>query len=170
MVVVSSMTYEVIGSWMARMTPFNLLWTSIIAYIAVASLIAAVFSYVKSAVGKKVVGSDVFGGAEYVLGALSGMLRAFCVVLMLISVMNSMYVSKEKRAKLAKVQRENFGTISFPSLGSLQEDIFVNSFSGPYIHHYLSDQLMHPIKLEHKKKSNVATQREDTINNIIKKK
>lgn len=169
-VVVSALAYPIVGNWLTRFTPINQLWGSIISYVAIAVALAAVFGWIKTAMGKKIVGSDVFGGMEYYLGALSGMMRAFCIVFVLISILNAKHVSDERRERLAKVQKENFGAISFPTIGSLQRDVFSKSFSGPYIQRYMGGHLMRPVQMADKERSTITTQRENTIDNIIKKK
>ena len=80
-------------------------------------LVRLVFSWIKRMVGEKLVSSDVFRGAEYYLGMLAGGVRSR-VTPVAMAFLNARTISAEQIAADAKMQHDNFGDISFPTLGA----------------------------------------------------
>ncbi len=145
-VVAGAHAYRPLGGYISDFSHFSRGFSYAIAYIFVAVMIKLLFSWIKHAVGEKLVHSDVFGWSEYYLGMLAGALRFTCILIVCLSVLNSVYISPAQLAAEAKIQRDNFGTITFPTIGSIQQDVFVNSVSGPYIKQYLHDQLISAVE------------------------
>lgn len=143
-VVVAALYYRPLGKFISDFTHLNLLASYMGAYVFLAVGIKLLFSWVKRMVGEKLVHSDVFGRGEYFLGMLAGALRMACILVVILSLLNAKYVSPAQLAAEAKMQRENFGTISFPTLGSVQQAVFVQSTSGTFVKRYLADQLITP--------------------------
>ena len=88
------------------------------------------FSWIRKIVGEKLVSNDLFGGAEFYLGMLAGAVRFGCVLLVILALLHAKNITSEQLAKQAKMQKDNFGDISFPTFGSVQHDIFYGSLSG----------------------------------------
>jgi len=66
------------------------------------------------------------------------------VLLVILALMHAKNITSEQLAKQAKMQKDNFGDISFPTFGSMRHDIFYGSLSGKFIVRHLSDQLIQP--------------------------
>lgn len=141
-VVVSALYYRPLGRMLAQSINFSLLFAYLSAYLLLAILIKTVFSWLRKSVGEKLVGSDVFGNAEYYLGMGAGVVRSLCVLLVILALLNARYVAPEKLAAHAKMQKDNFGDISFPTIATVQRDVFKGSLSGRAIRTHLGDQLI----------------------------
>ena len=115
---------------------------AIAAYLLIAIVIKLLFSFIKRSVGEKLVGSDIFGRMEYYLGMAAGMLRYACMLLMFMAFLNAKYISEAELKRVAKVQKDNFGDISFPTFGSLQQDVFKKSLVGSLTKQHLSNHLI----------------------------
>ena len=144
-VVLGALLYSPLGKAMARFAGFPLLLSNILAYAFVAITIKFTFSSVKRSVGEKLVHSDAFGRFEYYLGMMAGSLRCLCILIFALSFLHAKYISDAERAATAKMQADNFGSISFPTMGSLQQTIFYESHSGKFIKKHLKEQLIRPV-------------------------
>ncbi len=144
MVVVSALYYEPLGRLAASNSSLSLLMAYILAYLAIIGLVKLGFSYIKQLIGDKIVGGDLFGGAGYYLGRVAGGIRFACVLLAMLALLHAKEITAEQRAAQAKMQKDNFGDISFPTIGSVQHAIFYGSLSGRFIGAQLSAQLIAP--------------------------
>lgn len=143
-VVVGALVYKPLGIIVTRYTSMSNFYGYVVAYGFSAVLIKFGFTCFKRAVGEKLVQSDAFGGFEYYMGMAAGALRYFCILVFAISFLHAKYISDSERAATAKMQQDNFGSISFPTIGSLQQTVFYESPCGKLIRKYLRDQLMQP--------------------------
>ena len=141
-VVACSYAYRPLGMFLSNLTQLSHLSSYLLAYLIVAILIKVLFSCLKRAVGEKLVGSDMFGRMEYYLGMAAGMLRYACMVLVFLALLNAKYISEAELKRVAKLQQDNFGNISFPTLGSVQQDVFKTSFVGSMAKKHLADHLI----------------------------
>ncbi len=145
-VVVGAELYEPLGKQLAASagSAVNIVLSYIIVYVLFAIAVHLIFSRIKSAVGEKLVGSDVFGRMEYYFGMTAGMLRYAAIVIMGMALMNAQRIDHAAEARNRKMQAENFGTISFPTFGSIQIDIFEKSRVGVFARDHLSQLLIEP--------------------------
>lgn len=168
-VVVCGLTYLPVGSAVASYTHLTLYWSFILSYLTIGIVIKLVFTALKRAVGEKLVHADTFGRLEYYLGMLAGALRFSCILLVLLAILNARYISREQREANIRMQQENFGSISFPTLSSLQQDIFFKSYSGRWIQRHLKDQLIMPVASgETKMSDNIYRRRERAVEEVLK--
>src|SRR5437867_4278949 len=92
-VLVAGLLYEPTGRWFSQTTVFSLLASYVFAYIFIAGLVIATFALIRNRVGDKLIGSDVFGRAEYYLGMVAGCYRYVCVMLVAMAFLNARYYS-----------------------------------------------------------------------------
>ena len=144
LVLVCSIAYEPLGSWLASIAPFSLLFCYIVAYAVSAMVVASVFLLVKRSLSGKLIGSDVFGRGEYYLGMPSGMLRFACILLAGLALLNARLYRAEEIKAMTKFQNDNYGSQFFPTLQTLQEQVFAKSLIGPQIKTYLAFLLIKP--------------------------
>lgn len=167
-VVVAAMAYLPLGRLFAEFTKLGLMWSFIICYLFVAILIKLIFTAIKRAVGEKLTHADTFGRMEYYFGMLAGMLRWFCMLFVAVSLLHARYISPQEREHTRKVQADNFGSISFPTIGSMQADVFYASYSGQQIKKYLRDQLILPTSPGEKAlNDNIYRRREREVDQIL---
>jgi len=144
LVVVCSIAYEPIGQWLASVAPFSLLFCYIVAYAVTAMVVASVFLLVKRSLSGKLIGSDAFGRGEYYLGMPSGMLRFACILLAGLALLNARLYRAEEIRAMTKFQNDNYGSQFFPTLQTVQEQVFAKSLIGPQIKTYLAFLLIKP--------------------------
>jgi len=142
--VVSAHSYEPLGRWIMANSPFGLLTSYIAAYLLSALGVMAVFSLGKRWLGGKLVGSDVFGRAEYYLGMGAGMLRFACVLVAALALLNARLYSDAEVRAMQRFQREMYGSNFFPTLSTLQKEVFEASWIGPQVKRYCQSLLIRP--------------------------
>ncbi|HEV8542914.1 MAG TPA: CvpA family protein [Verrucomicrobiae bacterium] len=147
------------------MPPF---FGNVIAYAFIGITLRFLFAAIKRAVGEKLVQSDTFGRMEYYLGMVAGPLRYFCILIFLLSFLHAKYISDAERAATAKMQADNFGSISFPTFGSLQHAVFYESISGKFIRKNLRAQLMQPADATPRGGETIAKRRQRDVEEIMK--
>jgi uncharacterized membrane protein required for colicin V production len=141
-VVLGGMAYQPIGGFLADYTHMALGASYVFAYFIVLILMRLLFSWIKRMAGEKLVGGDVFGNGEYYLGMLAGAVRFACYIVVGMALLNAYYVSPEDMAANARMQQENFGDISFPTIGRVQQIVFNKSASGKLVKRYLAQELI----------------------------
>ena len=149
-VVVSAYFYQPLGDFLALNSMFSRLAWYVTIYVALGLGVKIIFSLIKKRVGEKLVGSDIFGRAEYYLGMTSGVIRYACVIIVILAVMNARLFTREEIDANRKMQTENFGTISFPTHSSLQQEMLDKSFIGSAVKAHLGLLLIKPTPPEQK--------------------
>jgi uncharacterized membrane protein required for colicin V production len=142
--------YEPAGQWFANSSPFSLLASFLMVYITGALVILAFFGFCKYRLGGKLVGSDIFGRAEYYLGMGSGVVRLSCILLAFLALLNSRYFSPTEVRAMEAFQNDVYGSNYFPTWHSAQEVVFEKSLSGPWIKTHLGFLLIKPTQPEDK--------------------
>jgi hypothetical protein len=125
------------------------------------------FSMLKRSMGQKLMEGEAFGDMEYYLGVLAGVVRFCCMLLAAVALLNAKYISDGELAANAKVQRENFGSISFPTLGSLQRNVFRDSWSGRQVKDRLAFLLINSGPEETRRRDTIGRQRERAVDEVI---
>lgn len=140
--VVAALYYEPLGRFVARHTQLRLLYAYVGVYLFLLVLIRLFFGWVRHLVGEKLVQGDAFGRWEYYLGMVAGALRLGCILVVGLALLHAKHISPEQLAAQARMQQENFGNFSFPTLGILQQSVFNDSMTGRFVKRYLGDQLI----------------------------
>ena len=154
-----ALVYEPAGQWFASSSPFSLLASFMMVYITVALLILGLFALAKHRIGGKLVGSDIFGRAEYYLGMGSGVVRVSCVLIAFLALLNARYFSPLEVRAMEKYQDDLYGSNYFPTWHTAQAVVFEKSLAGPWIRDHLSFLLIKPTEPEdkqfHQKEANL---------------
>jgi uncharacterized membrane protein required for colicin V production len=121
--------------------------SNILGYMLLALPIFLIFSFISWLRASRRTENNLFGGGEYYLGMLSGMIRFFCMLLAVLALLNApYYTAADIKQHDAYVKRWFGGGMYsgnyFPSMHTVQEQIFSKSFTGPYIKDYLSPLLI----------------------------
>jgi uncharacterized membrane protein required for colicin V production len=122
--------YRRLGDMMAASTPISHLTCYITVYIALGVAVKIISGLIKKAMGGKVVSPDRFGKGEYYLGMLSGALRYACILVAVLALLNAPYYSESEIAAKTKRDKDVYGESFFPSISSIQQQVFGASLSG----------------------------------------
>jgi uncharacterized membrane protein required for colicin V production len=143
--------YEPGGLLIGQFTSmFGRLTCYLLAYMGGALLVVLLFAGIRRALGGKLLGSDVFGRAEYYLGMGSGLVRLSCILLAALALLNSRYFNPTEVRAMEKFQDDMYGSNFFPTLHSLQVTVFDKSLTGPWIKQNLSFLLIKPTEPDNK--------------------
>lgn len=167
-IVVGALLYQPLGKLISFGINSGLFFGYVGAYIFIALMIKLTFTAMKRAVGEKLVHADAFGSFEYYLGMMAGALRFFCIVLFCMSLLHAKYISEAERLATAKMQADNFGSISFPTIGSLQQTVFRTSVMGKFIVTHLQDQLIEPVGTDTRRAETIGQRRERAVEEVMK--
>jgi uncharacterized membrane protein required for colicin V production len=138
----AGVAYRPIGAMVSEYTHTSPVAAYLTVYALVIVLVRLLFGWFKGIVGEKLVSSDVFGASEYYLGMLAGGVRFACYLLVGMAFLNAKTVSADQLAATARMQQDNFGDISFPTLGGMQQTVFAGSASGQFVKRYLERELI----------------------------
>jgi uncharacterized membrane protein required for colicin V production len=137
--------YQTGGQLVAQTTSmFSRLSCYVVAYVGGALVLLLVFAGIKRAFGGKLLGSDIFGRAEYYLGMGSGLVRFSCVLLAGLALLNARYFSPTEVRAMQKYTDDVYGSDYFPTLHSMQVTVFDKSLTGPWIKKNLNFLLIQP--------------------------
>ena len=140
--------YDPFGKWLVSISNFSLLFCRVSAYILVMIAVWVIFIGLKRWLGGKLLGSDAFGKGEYYLGMPAGLVTFLCFTFAALAILNArLFTEKEIKANQAYV-KDVYGSDFFPGLYAAQQSVFVDSFTGPYIHRYASIMLISPTPSE----------------------
>jgi hypothetical protein len=144
LVVVSAIAYQPLGVMIADNLKLGKLLSFVLAYAFVAGAIFLVFVILGQTVGERLKGTDKFGKAEFYLAMPAGMVRFACIVLALLAVLNARFYSTAEVNAMTKFQNDNYGSNFFPTLPSIQDDVFKGSFVGKHVKEHLGFLLIKP--------------------------
>lgn len=137
--------YEPVAGFITGTTTvFSVFSANLMAYAAAALLIASLFAFLKKASGGKLVGGDTFGNGEFYLGMVAGVIRFACITIASLALLNARYFSPAEVSAQLKYQNEVYGSDFFPSLYTVQSQVFEKSLVGPCIKKQLSFLLIKP--------------------------
>ena len=147
LVLVCGIWYPLAAQFLVNSAQLGRVSSNIFGYLLLAFVIFIVFSILKWFRSNRRTGSNLFGGGEYYLGMLSGMIRFACMLLAVLALLNApFYTAADAKKHDAYVKRWFGGGLYsgdfFPSLQAIQEQVFTKSFTGPYIKDYLAPLLI----------------------------
>ena len=132
-VAAASFGYKPLGNWLSMNSPMSRLFCYITMYIVIALVVKGIFSMLKKGSGGKLVGSDIFGRAEFYLGMFGGSVRFLCILLAGMALLNAPYYSAKSIADNNAYQVDMYGSTFFPGLSNLQIQVFKDSFIGGFM-------------------------------------
>lgn len=158
------------GEMLAMSTMFSLLSCYIFVYTLILVLLKVIFAFVRKQIGDKLVSSDFFGSGEYYLGMVAGAFRYTCVMIVVLAFLNARQYSAEELQADAEFQQNNFGDIRFPTLATLQNEVFNRSLFGAATRDFVPFLLIPSTPPEAKDLrggNNVVRARERTVNQML---
>lgn len=144
LVLACSIAYEPLGLWLGGMLGLGKLAAFLLAYALVALVIMLVFVAINRTIGDRLRGSDTFGKGEFYLGMPAGILRFACIVLVLLALLNARFYTTAEVRAMTKYQNDNYGSNFFPTLATVQDEVFRHSFLGAQVHKHLDFLLIKP--------------------------
>jgi uncharacterized membrane protein required for colicin V production len=142
---------------------------AVIVYLLIALFIKLVFSMIKRSVGQKLVEGDMFGNLEYYLGMGAGAVRYACMLVFAMALLNAKHFTSAELAASAKRQKDNFGSISFPTLGSTQQTVFQKSYVGRLAKAHLASLLIETAPAKHQvARDNVFRRHERAVDEVLR--
>jgi uncharacterized membrane protein required for colicin V production len=167
-VIVAGLLYRPLAVLVHEYCQFGQLWSNIAAYVLILFGVHLIYMALKSAIGEKLSGTDLFGSWEYYLGMVAGVVRFACMILVLMALMNAHIVSSAEKARIEKLQADSFSDIRFPTYGSVQQAVLFDSFSGGLVESNLQPVLIYstaaPVS---KKKESLARQKNELIDEVL---
>lgn len=149
-VVAGAFLYKPLGDALSQSAPVSHLFCYIAMYLTLAAMIKVGFLLFKKAIGGKMVGSGVFGGAEYYLGMLAGAVRFVCMLIFAMAILHAPFYSKQARAASMKYTMQNYGSDFFPGVSDVQDQVFKESLTGSQFKQYAAFLLIAPTAPENK--------------------
>ncbi|HVU27898.1 MAG TPA: hypothetical protein VHG71_09205, partial [Verrucomicrobiae bacterium] len=120
------------------------------------------FNYLKRKYTDKLAVSNFFGNLEFYLGMLGGMIRFACMALFVLAMLNAPFYSQQQIINQQNYDKTNFGGGTyegsyFPHLFTIQDDVFVKSFTGPQIKNFLNPLLITTVDTVQTQRKSVST-------------
>jgi hypothetical protein len=140
--------YQPLGQLVAQAGVFSLQSAYLLVYLGALLVVLLAFSLAERELRPKLEGSDLFGEGEYYLGMASGLVRACCVLLVSLALLNGPTFTPTDVKRMDAFQDAAFGSPLFPTLHSLQAAVFENSLCGPWIRRDLGFLLIQPTEPE----------------------
>ncbi|HUD48975.1 MAG TPA: CvpA family protein [Candidatus Baltobacteraceae bacterium] len=166
-VVVAGLFYQPLSAQIQQYAHFEPLWSNVSAYLLLGFGVHLVYLWVKHLLHHKLIGTDMFGKGEYYFGMLAGMVRFGCMVIMVCALMNSRIVTKAELAKTEKAQSDAFSDIRFPTYGTIQQAVLVESYSGSLIETNLHSVMIASVTPKPEVKTETLKQQQERLVNEI---
>ena len=147
LVVVCGLWYQMAAQLLVNTAQLSQVPSCIFGYLLLAFVIVLVFMFLKWLLASRLGDKSLFGGGEYYLGMLSGMIRLACMLVAVLALLNApVYTAQDIKQHEAYVKRWFGGGLYsgnyFPSLYTIQDQVFAKSYTGPYIKDYLGPLLI----------------------------
>jgi uncharacterized membrane protein required for colicin V production len=143
-VVVCAVVYRPVGNGLVELRALSLFSAYMLAYLTAAFVLVVLFTFFEKRWRTKLEGTDTFGRAEYYWGMAAGLVRASCMLMVFLALLNAPQFEPADVKAMKKYQNDNFGSEFFPTWHSVQSDIFEHSLVGPWIRQDLAFLLIEP--------------------------
>jgi uncharacterized membrane protein required for colicin V production len=125
--------YQPLGRLLGDFSGFKPWANYTIAYLILAMVVMLVFNAIRRRYAEKLGSSHVFGKGEFYLGMAGGTLRFLLITLVGLALIHPFAPARGGASSGARFQQEELGSVFFPTLGTVQQDIFQGSVSGKWI-------------------------------------
>jgi uncharacterized membrane protein required for colicin V production len=143
--------YRPVGDALAQASSiFGHLSCYIAAYLGIALAVKLAFLLLKKGTGGKLASSSLFGGGEYYLGMMAGVVRYVCVLMAILALLNARFYSTQEINAAIAFQNDVYGSTFFPELSSVQQQVFSNSVLGDLVKKHAEFLLIKPTAPEKK--------------------
>jgi uncharacterized membrane protein required for colicin V production len=130
--------YPIAGQFFINTFRWSKLTSYICGYITLALVVLLIFGILRKLFAERLAKSAVFKGGEFYLGMLSGLIRTACILIVVLAFINApVYTEADVQAHAAYVKKNLGGDIYsgdyFPTFQQVQEQIFKDSCTGPFV-------------------------------------
>ncbi len=139
--------YEPLGNFlMSFTTMFSLLFAFIVSYLLIAVVVKIFFALIKKSLGGKLLGSSIFGNAEYPLGIVSGILRFACMIIFAMALLNAKLVPAAQARATIESQLKLYDKDYFSGarIEIIQSAVFEESHIGKFVKENMTLMLIKP--------------------------
>jgi uncharacterized membrane protein required for colicin V production len=151
-VLAAGLGYKFAGQIFYNFSGMGRVSSDCLGYVAVAFLVCMVFIPVDGLFKTRLEGSNLFGGSEYYLGALFGLIRSSCIILFFLALMNAPHYTAAEIQAQKNFAAQTFGGGEkgfdgnfFPTFQQVQEGVFKKSLVGPFIKDHLGMILINSV-------------------------
>ncbi len=141
-IVMGSMFYLPLAGVLASNLNLSPVSSCVLAYLGIAFLLFTIYALMRHRWGGKLVGSDLFGGMEYYLGMVAGVVHFLCILIFLMALLNAKVVTDKQMRDRTAYQKDVYGSTFFPGLGDIQRAVFRESIFGKAITDNLGNLLI----------------------------
>ena len=132
------------ADFLSRHSFFGYFSACLTMYLGIVVAVFVFFSMLERRLTRRLEKGDAFGHAEYYLGMAAGMVRAACMILMALSLLNYRSFTTTQVHAMEKFQRDEYGSEVFPTLFTFQKSVFQDSLMGKWIKNNLSFLMLNP--------------------------
>lgn len=142
--VVCAVIYHPLGTGLVEVRALSLFSAYLLAYLGAAFILLVMFALFEKRWRNKLEGTDTFGRSEYYWGMVAGVVRAGCILIIGLALLNAPEFEPSEVKAMRKFQNDNFGSEFFPTWHSVQKNVFEESLVGPWIKQDLAFLLIQP--------------------------
>jgi hypothetical protein len=118
-----------LDSQVVQYTGISMLWSRFVLYGGTAALAFILVTMAKNALQDRITSMNLFGKLEYPLGSLAGVLRYFCIIVMVLALIHARAATDAERAQGG-------------AWSQVQDNVFEKSWSGQFVEKYLDTLLI----------------------------
>jgi hypothetical protein len=143
--VVCAFLYKKPAMWLADATGMRPDIAALILYPLIVAAVYFLFGIKRRSLAKQADKVEMFGHREYHVAMAVGGLKAAIILFVGMAWINARYVTDADLHDYDVFCQDNFGGIHWPTLSTVQEDVFVDALSGRMARKYLSRVLVTPL-------------------------
>ncbi len=157
-----------LGTMLAQASGMKLNIAALLVYVGFAILMKTIFIMFKGGIGKKLAGSELFGGMEYYLGMFAGMVRYACMGLAVVAMVNAWDITDVQVNDALASQKKELGKVYFPPPVAIQYSLCKESFVGTFVKHHLPTLLVTSSPLTSTpKQENIGQKLQNDLDDIV---
>jgi uncharacterized membrane protein required for colicin V production len=141
-VILAAQCNPFLGRWITETLKFSAAVCYVMAYLLVAIGVFLVVFLIRRWQGEKLISGDAFGGFEYYLGMIGGVIHLGCILIVVLAILHAPKISEAQIQQQLKHQKEWAGSIFFSPFGQIQQSIFKGSITGRLVTQHLSTLLI----------------------------
>ncbi len=135
--VISAFVYKYPASWLMQSFDMRPDVAALIIYPLIVALFYFLLGVKRKSMARDADKVEMFGRQEYRVAMFMGALKTVAITLVVIAWVHGRYVTPFELEEYEKFCQENFGSIRWPTLSTVQRDIFSESFSGKAVEKYM---------------------------------